>query len=81
MQIRVKRPISLYRSKTYISGKPLKYATEDFANARDVRNLFEKIIVHQATRLYDNNNPTDEELITITGADVMAEQNASYAST
>ena len=55
--------------------------TEDFANARDVRNLFEKIIVHQATRLYDNNNPTDEELITITGADVMAEQNNSYAST
>lgn len=54
--------------------------TEDFANARDVRNLFEKIIVHQATRLYDNNNPTDEELITITGADVMAEQNATVSS-
>lgn len=50
--------------------------SEDFANARDVRNLFEKIIVHQATRLYDNNDPTDEELITITAEDVMMEKNA-----
>ncbi len=46
---------------------------KDFANAREVRNLFEKIIVHQATRLYDNANPTDEEIITLTAADVAAE--------
>ena len=46
---------------------------KDFANAREVRNLFEKIIVHQATRLYDNAYPTDEEITTLTAADVAAE--------
>ena len=47
--------------------------SKDFANAREARNLFEKIIVHQATRLYDNAYPTDEEITTLTAADVAAE--------
>ena len=32
---------------------------ENFANARTVRNLFEKVIVQQANRLHSNPNPTD----------------------
>ncbi|MBR4310005.1 MAG: AAA family ATPase [Akkermansia sp.] len=47
--------------------------SKDFANAREARNLFEKIIVHQATRLYGNENPTDEELRLITAEDVLPE--------
>lgn len=51
--------------------------SKDFANAREARNLFEKIIVHQATRLYGNENPTDEELRLITEEDVLPEMNRS----
>ena len=36
--------------------------TEDFANAREVRNFFESAIVSQADRLYGKENITDEEL-------------------
>ena len=41
-----------------------KYNTrsEDFANAREVRNFFESAIVSQADRLYGKENITDEEL-------------------
>lgn len=36
--------------------------TEDFANAREVRNIFESAVVSQADRLYGKENITDEEL-------------------
>ena len=36
--------------------------TEDFANAREVRNFFESAIVNQADRLYGKENITDEKL-------------------
>ena len=36
--------------------------TEDFANAREVRNFFESAIVSQADRLYGKENITDDEL-------------------
>lgn len=36
--------------------------TEDFANAREVRNFFESAIVSQADRLYGKEHITDEEL-------------------
>ena len=51
--------------------------SKDFANAREARNLFEKIIVHQATRLYGNENPTDEELRLLTVEDVLPEMKRS----
>lgn len=35
---------------------------EDFANAREVRNIFESAVVSQADRLYGKENITDEEL-------------------
>ena len=49
-----------------------------FGNARGVRNLFEKILVHQANRLAAMEQVTKEDLMTITAADVQAarEENA-----
>ena len=43
---------------------------ENFANARDVRNLFETIITNQASRLVDVEEPTEDQLTTILLADV-----------
>ena len=43
-----------------------------FGNARAVRNIFEAAVAHQASRLVDLANPTDEDLITLTADDVGA---------
>lgn len=42
----------------------------NFANARTVRNLFEKTIVNQASRLYSLPNPTKRELSLLKLADI-----------
>ena len=42
-----------------------------FANARTVRNLFEKIIVNQANRIYATPHPSTRELSELTAEDVM----------
>ena len=42
----------------------------NFANARDVRNLFETIITNQASRVAQMENPSEEDLITIMPADI-----------
>ena len=42
--------------------KKYETRTEDFANAREVRNFFESAVVSQADRLYGKENLTDEEL-------------------
>ena len=47
-----------------------------FGNARGVRNLFEKILVHQANRLAGMETVTKEDLMTITSADVQAARDA-----
>ena len=44
---------------------------ENFANARDVRNLFEAITEKQASRLSNYAHPTREDLITITVDDLV----------
>lgn len=44
---------------------------ENFANARDVRNLFEAITEKQASRLSNYAHPTKEDLITITVDDLV----------
>lgn len=44
--------------------------TENFANARDVRNFFEKMIVNQANRIMSDNKLTRDELQIITIDDV-----------
>ena len=43
---------------------------ENFGNARDVRNLFEKIVANQADRVAKLEAPTDEDILTITTADL-----------
>lgn len=43
--------------------------SQDFANARVVRNLFEDCIMQQANRLSRGNNPNTEQLQTIEAAD------------
>jgi SpoVK/Ycf46/Vps4 family AAA+-type ATPase len=42
----------------------------DFANARDVRNLFEKATMNQANRLADIAAPTKEELVALCIQDI-----------
>ncbi|MDE7262293.1 MAG: AAA family ATPase, partial [Oscillospiraceae bacterium] len=43
---------------------------ENFGNARDVRNLFEKIVAAQADRVAGLENPTDDDIRTITVEDL-----------
>ena len=45
--------------------------TRGFGNARFVRNMFEAAVAHQAERLAAVATPTDEELTTLTAADVV----------
>jgi AAA lid domain/ATPase family associated with various cellular activities (AAA) len=45
--------------------------TRGFGNARFVRNAFEAAVAHQAERLAAVATPTDEELTTLTAADVV----------
>ena len=50
-----------------IHGEP---RTRGFGNARFVRNVFEAAISRQAERLASVEEPTDEQLITLTAADI-----------
>ena len=43
---------------------------ENFGTARDVRNLFERIVANQANRVAALPSPTDEDFLTITAADL-----------
>ena len=47
-----------------------KQKTENFANAREARNLFEKAVVKQASRLFNIENPNNEQLCELTADDV-----------
>lgn len=42
----------------------------NFGNARDVRNLFEKIVANQADRVAGLETPSDEDIVTITAEDL-----------
>lgn len=42
----------------------------NFGNARDVRNLFEKIVANQADRVAGLESPSDEDIVTITVEDL-----------
>ena len=47
-----------------------KNRNKNFGNGRDVRNIFESIITRQSKRVARLSNPTDEEMTTITAADL-----------
>ena len=53
---------------------------DNFANAREVRNLFEEIITNQARRVSAIENPTHEDMMTITLEDLMDEKGKSAES-
>lgn len=53
---------------------------ENFANAREVRNLFETIITNQARRIAVLEHPTKEEMQRITLEDLRDEENSSGKS-
>jgi hypothetical protein len=48
-----------------------------FGNGRLARNLFEAAVANQATRLVARDQPSDEELTTLTAADIPAVERAS----
>lgn len=47
---------------------------DNFANAREVRNFFEKAMLRQADRLFDNTEPTDDELCALILSDLQTEE-------
>lgn len=47
-----------------------KFKDENFGNARDVRNFFEKVMGKQATRLSKLPNATKQDILTLTGDDI-----------
>jgi Holliday junction resolvasome RuvABC ATP-dependent DNA helicase subunit len=60
---------ALARVRYFISAEP---RTRGFGNARFVRNLFETAIAHQAQRVAPLTDPSDEQLTTLTAADIAA---------
>lgn len=44
-------------------------AQEDFGNAREVRNLFEQLVLAHSNRLATMNQPSKDDLVTLTGED------------
>ena len=60
---------ALARVRHFVSAEP---RTRGFGNARFVRNLFETAVAHQAQRLAPLNDPSDEQLTTLTAEDIAA---------
>jgi AAA lid domain/ATPase family associated with various cellular activities (AAA) len=60
---------ALERVRHFISAEP---RTRGFGNARFVRNLFESAVAHQAQRVAPLSDPSDEQLTTLTAADIAA---------
>jgi len=54
---------------------------KDFANARDVRNLFERVVDAQANRLGSMAAPTEEDVTTITVEDLKTAAGAESSMT
>ncbi|MBK5333249.1 MAG: AAA family ATPase [Ilumatobacteraceae bacterium] len=60
---------ALARVRHFVSTEP---RSRGFGNARFVRNLFETAIAHQAQRVAPLSDPSDEQLTTLTVADIAA---------
>lgn len=67
-----------YKLDDAADGKIREYLRElyedrdnNFGNGRDVRNVFEKIVANQANRVAKIENPTDEDILTITEEDLV----------
>jgi hypothetical protein len=53
--------------KAFFAAQP---RGESFGNGRLARNLFEDCVTRQASRIVDDANPSNEQLITLVAADV-----------
>jgi SpoVK/Ycf46/Vps4 family AAA+-type ATPase len=53
--------------RTFFAAQP---RTRGFGNGRLARNLFEAAVARQASRLVELENPTDEQLLTLTADDI-----------
>ncbi len=71
-------PAASMRIGEYLAALP---RDRTFANGRTVRNLFERLLAAQAGRLSTVEAPTDDELRTITAADVDASLQVRAADT
>ena len=60
---------ALARVRHFVSAEP---RTRGFGNARFVRNLFETAVAHHAHRVAPLGDPSDEQLTTLTAADIAA---------
>ena len=49
--------LSRYFEQLYVNRN------ENFGNARDVRNLFEKVVANQANRIVAVENPSDKDIL------------------
>ena len=54
-------------------GRVVQNKTRNFANAREIRNMFERVISNQASRVMRENNMTNEVMMTITKDDIVGE--------
>jgi hypothetical protein len=63
---------ALDKVRAMIEAEP---RTRGFGNARYVRNLFETAVSHQAMRLAPLSDPSDEQLTTLTAADIVPVDN------
>lgn len=57
---------------TEIFKTKFKNRGKNFANAREVRNFFETAMLRQADRLFNVNNPSNEDLMNITVEDIQS---------
>ena len=62
-----------HQVRALITAKKLKN-NDNFANAREVRNLFEDIITNQARRVSELENPSNEDMMKITLEDLVEDQ-------
>lgn len=55
----------IYHIQKMMAGKG-----KDFANAREIRNYFEKVVINQANRIVRQQTGNVDELVTITEEDL-----------
>ena len=61
----IEKVMAIFQTKYKNRGK-------NFANAREVRNFFESAMMRQADRLFEMENPSNQDLISLTLEDIEA---------
>ena len=77
MSLRCRTISALHRRETFcrdMFNALYQDRDENFGNARDVRNIFERSVANQANRLAAMEAPTKEDLMTFLKADIVGEK-------